>query len=250
VRPDETASVRIDRTAPAPPTGTRQSGTFTAPFLFALQAEPTADIRYGVGNNAPSLPFGGALNIASDTTIRATARDQAGNVSPVSTFTFTRTVAPPAQPTPGTPATSTTTVIQVVPGLGAAAAPAAPAGPAAQGVQGIQVTSPAAVRNLTLSQRISITRLRIQGLRLSMQVPSGANVVRVAIYKARNGRKTGRALFVGYRNPARAGQFRTTLRDRSMLRKLKAGQYVIEVRPGASRSALGATTLRTFRVTR
>ncbi|MEA2323840.1 MAG: hypothetical protein QOD81_3690, partial [Solirubrobacteraceae bacterium] len=107
-----------------------------------------------------------------------------------------------------------------------------------------------AVSNLTLSQRISITRLRIQGLRMSMQAPSGANVVRVAVYRARNGQKTGRALFVGYRAPSRAGQFRVTLRDRSLLRTLKAGQYVVEIRLGASRSALGSTATRSFRVTR
>jgi hypothetical protein len=162
-----------------------------------------------------------------------------------------QTPAPPAQ-------VVERTVVQQGAGAGAAprataanAATAAPAGQAAasQGVLGTQAR-PLAVSNLTLSQRISITRLRIQGLRMSMQAPSGANVVRVAVYRARNGQKAGRALFVGYRAPSRAGQFRITLRDRSPLRTLKAGQYIVEIRPGASRSALGSTATLSFRVTR
>jgi hypothetical protein len=49
---------------------------------------------------------------------------------------------------------------------------------------------------------------------------------------------------------SRAGLLRVTLRDRALLRRLRAGQYIVEVRPGASRTALGATARRTFRVTR
>jgi hypothetical protein len=156
-----------------------------------------------------------------------------------------QTPAPPAQ-------VVERTVVQQAPAAGAAARATggnAAASAASQGVLGTQAR-PLAVSNLTLSQRISITRLRIQGLRLSMGAPSGANVVRVAVYRARDGKKTGQALFVGYRAPSRAGQFRITLRDRSLLRKLKAGQYVVEIRPGASRSALGSTATRSFRVTR
>jgi hypothetical protein len=150
------------------------------------------------------------------------------------------------------------TVVQAIPGAGAAAAAAGATGaaakPGATGAAGQAVLGskarPLAVSNLTLAQRISISRLRSQGLRLSMRVPSGAKVVRIAVYRARNGRKTGPALFVGYRTVSRAGQLRTTIRNRRMLRQIKAGQYVVEVRPGASRSALGATTVRSFRVNR
>jgi hypothetical protein len=81
-------------------------------------------------------------------------------------------------------------------------------------------------------------------------VRSGTQVVRVSVYRARNGSKTGRALATVVRTPAQAGLFTVTLRERALLRKLRAGQYIVEVRPGTSRTALGATAVRTFGVTR
>jgi hypothetical protein len=132
-------------------------------------------------------------------------------------------------------------IIQVIPG------PIAAAG--GQGVLGT-VARALSVSNLALPQRISITRLRLQGLRLSMRLEAGTQVVRVAIYKARNGRKTGSALLITNRVPKADGLYRVVLRDRSLLRKLKAGQYVAEVRAGQSRAALGATSRIAFRVTR
>ena len=51
-------------------------------------------------------------------------------------------------------------------------------------------------------------------------------MVRIAIYKSRNGQRTGRALYVTTR-AARAGLLNVTLRSRSVLRKLRAGTYVI-----------------------
>jgi hypothetical protein len=105
-----------------------------------------------------------------------------------------------------------------------------------------------AVSNLTVARRISVSRPRSRGLRMSMTVPAGTRVVRVQVFRARNGRKTGRALATVFRAPSRAGLFRVTLRDRALLRRLRAGQYIVEIRPGTSRSALGATARRTFRV--
>ncbi len=58
-------------------------------------------------------------------------------------------------------------------------------------------------------------------------------MVRIAIYKSRNGQRTGRALYVTTR-AARAGLLNVTLRSRSLLRKLRAGTYVMEVRSGQS----------------
>jgi len=144
-------------------------------------------------------------------------------------------------------------------GVTAAAAPATPTPttitnvivvPAPQsGVQARRVRA-LAVSNLALARRISISRLRSRGLRLSMTVRSGTRVVRVSVYRARSGRKVGPALATVFRAPSRAGLFRVTLRDRTLLRRLRAGQYIVEIRPGTSRSALGATARRTFRVTR
>jgi hypothetical protein len=121
--------------------------------------------------------------------------------------------------------------------------------PAVQ-VKGETVSSSSlAVSRLTLAKRISITRLRVQGLRTSMQVQEGTNVVRLAIYKARGGLKTGRALFTTTRTPTKAGVFRVTLRS-SKLAKLKSGSYVLEARAGRSAASLGSVKTFVFTVTK
>jgi hypothetical protein len=52
-----------------------------------------------------------------------------------------------------------------------------------------------------------------------------------------------------FRTASRAGLLWVTLRDRALPRRLRPGLYVVAVRPGTSRTALGATARRTFRVT-
>jgi hypothetical protein len=148
---------------------------------------------------------------------------------------------PPAQPAP---AGGNTTVIQVIPGAGAGAAAAPSQGVLPSTVQSLRVS------RLSLARRISLTRLRLQGLRASMRLPQGTNVVRIAVYKARHGQKTGRALFSSRRSPRSAGLYRVTLRDRSLLRKLRAGSYVLEVQAGQSAASLGRATRIAFTVTR
>jgi hypothetical protein len=141
------------------------------------------------------------------------------------------------QPKPlGGAGTTPTTITQVI------------TEPVAQ-VKGVTASSPLAVSRLSLARRISITRLRRQGLRASMRVQEGTNVVRIAIYKARNGRKTGRALFTATRTPTRSGLFRVTLRS-SKLSKLHRGSYVMEVRAGRSAATLGSVRRASFTVTR
>jgi uncharacterized protein with ACT and thioredoxin-like domain len=115
-------------------------------------------------------------------------------------------------------------------------------------VKGVSLSS-LAVSRLTLARRISIQRLRVDGLRPSMQVQEGTNIVRIAIYKARDGRRTGAALYTTTR-AVRAGLLRVSLRSRSLLRKLRAGTYVMEIRSGRSLDALGGTRAITFTVTR
>jgi hypothetical protein len=119
--------------------------------------------------------------------------------------------------------------------------------PSTQQVLGAKVTSPVAVSGLTLARRISIARVQVQGLRASMRVKEGTNVVRIAIYKARDGKKTGSALYVTNR-AARAGLLRVTLRSRGLLAKLRAGTYVMEVRSGQSLGSLAATRRIAFTV--
>jgi hypothetical protein len=131
---------------------------------------------------------------------------------------------------------TTNTIIQVVPG---------PAG----AVLGATASSPLSVSGLTLARRISVAQLRGRGLRATMSVQDGTSVLRFAVYKAKGGSKTGRALYTTSRTPSRAGLFRTTLFS-SKLSHLKAGRYVLEVRAGRSAASLGAVKKFVFTVTR
>jgi Protein of unknown function (DUF1573) len=135
---------------------------------------------------------------------------------------------------------STTTVIQRVEVLGATAS---------QRVQPA-ASSSLAVSGLSLSRRLSGTRLRAQGLRVSMRLKPGTKTVRMAIYRARNGTKTGRAVFTTTRTARAAGLYRATLRGRTLTRALKPGAYVMEVQGGSSASSLSAVRRFAFTVTR
>jgi hypothetical protein len=143
---------------------------------------------------------------------------------------------PRAQSTQGQQSAAGSTIIQLIPGP-------------TRGVLGSTASSPLFVSQLTLSRRISVARLRSRGLRGSMSVKQGTNVLRFAVYKARNGQKTGRALYTTTRTPTHAGLFRFSLRS-SKLSKLKAGRYVMEVRAGRSAASLGPAKQFAFTVTR
>jgi hypothetical protein len=221
-------------------------------------------IAYGDGSTPTTVTGGNVEDVVSGTTITPTEVNSLTVTGPdgktASTDLWTvmgklfdpaapvlNPPAPPAprpnpnpapKPTPTPQSTNTTTtILQVVPGP-------------AQGVLGQQlVSSPLAVSRLSLARRISISRLRAKGLRASMNVQEGTNVVRIAIYKTRNGLRTGRAVFTTTRTPRSAGLFRVTLRS-SKLSKLKPGQYVMQVRAGRSAASLGPAKRIAFRVTR
>jgi hypothetical protein len=143
---------------------------------------------------------------------------------------------PRGQAAQGQQSAAGTTIIQVIPG---------PAG----AVLATTASSRLFVSQLTLARRISVSRLRVQGLRGSMSVQQGTNVLRFGVYKARNGQKTGRALYTTSRTPTHAGLYRFSLRS-TKLSKLKAGRYVLEVRAGRSAASLGPVKQFAFTVTR
>jgi hypothetical protein len=134
-------------------------------------------------------------------------------------------------------------VVQVIPGAGPAAA-------ASQGVLGTTAQSPLTVSRLALSSRISRTRLRLQGLHATMRLKDGTKVVRISIYKARDGQKSGSALYSTTRRLSTSGQYSVRLRSRSLLSKLRPGSYVMEVRVGRDAASLGSARRIGFTVTR
>lgn len=208
------------------------AGDFTATSDCATVA-PGAACTVTIGFVASTPPVGeraATLTIASD----------AAN-APQLTVALSGVVSPaPAPSSQSSGGSSTPTIIQII--------QASPAGT----THAVATTAPQAlaVSRLALAQRISVTRLRLQGLRASMRLQEGTPVVRIAISRATGGRKSGRPLFATYRVPHAHGVYRVTLKDRGLLRRLRPGQYVIEVQAGHRRGALGRTSTMAFRVTR
>ncbi|MDX6723379.1 MAG: hypothetical protein QOD73_1783, partial [Solirubrobacteraceae bacterium] len=106
-----------------------------------------------------------------------------------------------------------------------------------------------ALQQLRLTHRVTRARVLRRGLRLSMRVPEGTEVVRVAIYRTRRGKRSARPVYLAFRLVPRAGVFRLTLDSRALRQRLKTGRYQLNVTPGASRRQLGGTTKTFFRVT-
>jgi hypothetical protein len=149
--------------------------------------------------------------------------------------------APRPNPKPSAPSPTvvTNTIVRTIPGPIAAT----------QSVLGTTARS-LAVSRLSVARRVGLARLRAKGLRASMRVPAGTNSLRIAVYRARNGRKTGPALFVTTRAPRAGALYRVTLRDPGLLRKLRTGAYIMEVRAGSSVTSLGTPRYISFTVTR
>ena len=235
-----------DVVAPGAPDATPGGGTYTGPQGVTLdRPDPASVIHYTANGTTPTAasPVAPAqLLVSSSQVIRAVAIDAVGNVSPVSTFAYTIMA-------PGTGGGSATT------GSGAAATGSGTAAALAPGVAQVlsaqaRALGTLAVGNLTVARRISVTRLRAQGLRMVMRLPSGTDTVRFAVYRARNGKPTGSALATGSRKPSRAGTYRLTLRSPSLLRKLKPGAYVLQVKAGSARNGQGPAASVAFTVTR
>ena len=224
-------TVRNDGAAPMTISGVALSGanagSFTAAGCGGTTLAPGASCDVVVGFTATSGvgTHEATLTITNDS-VNAPALQVA--VSGVITGL-------PTGPPPPAPPAQVTQLIQQIPGVS---------------VLGVQTSSSSlAVSRLTLARRISVSRLRAQGLRATMNVQEGTSVVRFAVYKARGGRKTGRSLYTTTRTPTRAGLYRAVLRS-SKLAKLKPGQYVMEVRAGRSAASLGAVKKFAFTVTR
>jgi hypothetical protein len=235
-------SIAKDVVAPDAPDATPPGGTYAAPQAVTLdQADPGSVVHYTANGRIPTAasPVAPAqLMVSSSQVINAIAVDAVGNKSPVSTFAYT-IGAPAAGGGAGGSQPAGTAAVAATPGVGQVLS----------AVAGTSTRS-LAVSKLSLARRISVTRLRQQGLRVSMSVPAGAKSIRFALYRARDGKPTGTALATGSRTPARAGSYRLTLRSPSLLRKLRPGRYVLQIAAGPSRSRLGTPSTVAFTVTR
>jgi hypothetical protein len=102
-------SVTIDTGGVIPPADTTApvltitaGGTFTGTKSVTMSVNETADIFYTLDGSAPSTSstkYTAPLSISATTTLKAFAKDTAGNQSTVQTVTYTLDVTPPADTT-------------------------------------------------------------------------------------------------------------------------------------------------------
>jgi Chitobiase/beta-hexosaminidase C-terminal domain len=245
-----------DVVAPGAPDATPGGGTYATTQAVTLDTpDPASVIHYTANGTTPSAASRVApaqLLISSSQVIKAVAVDPVGNTSPVSTFAYTITASAPGA---GGASGGSGSAGSGNGGAPAAAPSSSGAGTTTPGLG--QVLSavagtarPLALPALTTSGRISMARLRSQGLRVAVRLPAGTRAIRFAVYRARDGKPTGAALASGARVPSHAGSYRLTLRSRSLARKLRPGRYVVQVRAGRDAGHLGAAASVAFTVTR
>jgi chitobiase/beta-hexosaminidase-like protein len=237
--PADSRTLVKDTVVPAAPTATPGAGSYVGPQSVSLaSADQSARIHYTLDGSTPtaaSRVFDAPLSVTASQTVRAVAVDPAGNVSAASTLPFTILGS-----APGGGGSLPTVITQVVPGVGGASA----GGVAGTGARALRVNG------LTLARRISISRAKARGLRVAMVLPSGTRVVRLAVFRARDGQPSGRALTRVLRLRNASGRYVVTLRGRALLKALKPGRYVVQVTPGRDLDDRGRASLAAFTITR
>jgi hypothetical protein len=131
---------------------------------------------------------------------------------------------------------------------GSVAAPA----PAGTGVLAGGSRSRLTIRRLHTTHRLSRARVLRNGLRLTMQLPAGTQIVKFSVLRVRNGKVNRKPVWLAFRvAPSRTtGLYRVRLDSRTLRRRLKTGLYQLNVTPGVSKQQLGQTSTTRIRVTR
>jgi Ca2+-binding RTX toxin-like protein len=232
------------------PTGTIDTAVFSGPqsnYTITRNADGSVTVSDGGGagpdgtdtlTGIETLRFGGITG--TDVAIAAAAPPAppagpgAGPNPPAAPL-----AAAAAQPAPTAPIAAAAPVAPAVTPLGSATAPR-PA-PAALMVRSLQVTS-------TSSARIAV----------AASVPAGANTVAITLLRldsaanrkpgAKRLRRSVRIATV-YRTTTTAKRYVFRLTEKPF-RNLKPGRYLVQIRVGASRTALGPATSRQVTVTR
>jgi hypothetical protein len=107
------------------------------------------------------------------------------------------------------------------------------------------------IRKLRTTHRMSRAQVLRRGLRLSMVLPQGTQIIKVAINRIRRNQVVRTPVWVGFRvAPSRPGLYHLTLDSRALRRRMKPGLYVVKVTPGVSKQQLGRTTTTRIRITR
>jgi hypothetical protein len=107
------------------------------------------------------------------------------------------------------------------------------------------------IRKLRTTHRMTRARVLGRGLRLSMRLPAGTEILKISVLRVRNGKVNRQPVWLGYRvTPSHAGLYRVRLDSRTLRRRMKAGLYQVNVTPGVSKRQLGQTTTTRIRITR
>jgi hypothetical protein len=116
-------------------------------------------------------------------------------------------------------------------------------------VAGAGARSRLTVRKLRTTHRLNRARVQRRGLRLTMRLPQGTEILKVSVLRIRTGR-TPELVWFAYRHPSKAGLYRLSLNSRKLRGRLRAGLYVVNVTPGVSKRQLGRTSSTRIRITR
>jgi hypothetical protein len=223
----------------------------TAPGVPVTRSVPITSFGVPDAGGASNLTFG-AIGISGPA---AAAYSVVGNTCSGRVLPSGAACSLLVQFTPGAPGaagasldvaenTATGAIHVALAGSGAAAA-----APGAS-VAGAGARSRLTVRKLRTTHRMSRARVVRRGLRLTMRLPEGTEIVKIAVFRVRKGKVVRKPVWLGYRVPSHVGLYRLRLDSRALRRALKAGLYQVNVTPGVSKRQLGTTTTTRVRITR
>jgi hypothetical protein len=113
--------------------------------------------------------------------------------------------------------------------------------------------SPLRITRLRTTHRMSRARVLRRGLRFSMRLPQGTEILKIAVYRTRSGKVIRKPVWLGFRVVGRippSGLYRIRLDSRALRQRLKAGLYQVNITPGLSKRDLGRTSTTRIRITR
>jgi hypothetical protein len=107
-----------------------------------------------------------------------------------------------------------------------------------------------ALSKLRTTHRLSRAQVRSHGLRFTMRLPGGTEIVKVSVLRVRNGKALREPIWFAFRHPSRSGLYRMRLNTRKLRRRLTPGLYQVNITPGVSKRQFGATSSTRIRITR
>jgi hypothetical protein len=129
---------------------------------------------------------------------------------------------------------------------------AAPAAPGAA-VAGASARGTFRISKLRTTHRMSRGRVLGRGLRMSMHLPKGTEILKISVLRVRHGKLQRKPVWFAYRLVGRVGPsglYRLRLNSRALRHRLTPGLYQLNVTPGVSKSQLGTTSTTRIRITR